>query len=75
MKLHPGVPILRSYDEGKAREFYVDWLGFKVDWEHRFAPDTPLYMQVSRGEWGAREMVVQDGAGNRLVFFRDLEEL
>lgn len=42
------VPILRSFDEGKAREFYIDWLGFKVDWEHRFAPDLPLYMQVSR---------------------------
>src|SRR3569832_1028529 len=42
------VPILRSYDEGKAREFYIDWLGFTVDWEHRFEPNTPLYMQVSR---------------------------
>lgn len=42
------VPILRSFDEAKAREFYVDWLGFKVDWEHRFEPHMPLYMQVSR---------------------------
>ena len=42
------VPILRSFDEAKAREFYVDWLGFTVDWEHRFEPGTPLYMQVSR---------------------------
>ncbi len=42
------VPILRSFDEAKAREFYVGFLGFKVDWEHRFEPDTPLYMQVSR---------------------------
>lgn len=48
MSFHPVVPILRSFDEGKAREFYVDWLGFKVDWQHRFAPDLPLYMQVSR---------------------------
>jgi len=42
------VPILRSFDESKAREFYIDWLGFKIDWEHRFEPDLPLYMQVSR---------------------------
>lgn len=42
------VPILRSFDEAKAREFYIDWLGFKVDWEHRFEPGLPLYMQVSR---------------------------
>ena len=42
------VPILRSFDEAKAREFYVDWLGFKMDWEHRFEPSLPLYMQISR---------------------------
>ena len=42
------IPILRSFDETKAREFYVDWLGFAVDWEHRFEPASPLYMQVSR---------------------------
>ncbi|MBS2022092.1 MAG: VOC family protein [Deltaproteobacteria bacterium] len=122
MTFHPVVPILRSFDETKAREFYVNWLGFKVDWEHRFEPGTPLYMQVSRGgcvlhlsehhgdgspgahlrirvddleafhaelqtrpyknyrpglqdqEWGAREMCVQDGASNLLVFYRDLKK-
>ncbi len=42
------IPILRSFDEGKAREFYVGYLGFSVDWEHRFEPGLPLYMQVSR---------------------------
>ena len=42
------VPILRSFDEGKAREFYVDFLGFSIDWEHRFEPGLPLYMQLSR---------------------------
>jgi catechol 2,3-dioxygenase-like lactoylglutathione lyase family enzyme len=42
------TPVLRSFDEVKAREFYVDFLGFTVDWEHRFAPDMPLFMQVSR---------------------------
>ena len=42
------VPILRSFGETKAREFYLGFLGFTVDWEHRFEPGTPLYMQVSR---------------------------
>ena len=42
------IPILRSFDEAKAREFYVGFLGFAVDWEHRFEPGMPLYMQVSR---------------------------
>lgn len=44
------IPILRIFDEAKAREFYLGFLGFKIDWEHRFDPDFPLYMQVSRGE-------------------------
>jgi uncharacterized glyoxalase superfamily protein PhnB len=42
------VPILRIYDERKAREFYVDWLGFAVDWEHRYDANAPLFMQISR---------------------------
>lgn len=44
------IPILRIFSVEKAREFYVDWLGFKVDWEHRFEPGLPLYMQISRGD-------------------------
>ena len=42
------IPILRIFDEAKAREFYVGFLGFAVDWEHRFEPGLPLYLQVSR---------------------------
>jgi uncharacterized glyoxalase superfamily protein PhnB len=42
------IPLLRILDEAKAKEFYVDFLGFTVDWEHRFEPSLPLYMQVSR---------------------------
>ncbi len=45
----PPIPILRIFDEAKAREFYLDFLGFTHDWDHRFAPGMPLYMQVSRG--------------------------
>lgn len=47
-KLQAPIPILRIFDEAKAKEFYVDFLGFKVDWEHRFEEDLPLYLQVSR---------------------------
>jgi len=49
MKLGATTPILRIFDETKAREFYVGFLGFQVDWEHRFEPGLPLYVQVSRG--------------------------
>ncbi len=44
------VPILRIFDVAKAHEFYLGFLGFTVDWEHRFEPGLPLYMQVSRGD-------------------------
>lgn len=43
------VPILRIFDEARAREFYVGYLGCTVDWEHRFDGRGPLYMQASRG--------------------------
>ncbi|HEV2424883.1 MAG TPA: glyoxalase superfamily protein [Terriglobia bacterium] len=42
------IPILRIFSIEKAREFYVDYLGFKIDWEHRYEEHMPLYMQVSR---------------------------
>jgi catechol 2,3-dioxygenase-like lactoylglutathione lyase family enzyme len=46
----PAVPILRIFDRAKAVEFYVDYLGFTLDWEHGgHADHSPLYAQVSRG--------------------------
>lgn len=42
------IPILRIFSVEKAREFYLDYLGCHLDWEHRFKPGAPLYMQVSR---------------------------
>lgn len=42
------VPILRIFDETKAREFYCGFLGFQAGFEHRFEPDLPLYMEVAR---------------------------
>ena len=50
MNLSKPIPILRSFDETKAREFYVEFLEFNVDWEHRFGADFPLYMQISKGD-------------------------
>ncbi|WP_323715676.1 glyoxalase superfamily protein [Paracoccus aminovorans] len=42
------IPVLRSFDEAKAREFYCGFLGFSVGFEHRFAPGMPLYFEVER---------------------------
>lgn len=36
------IPILRIFSVEKAKEFYLDYLGFTLDWEHRFADDLPL---------------------------------
>jgi hypothetical protein len=44
------IPILRIFDEARAKEYYLGFLGFNLDWEHRFGSDFPLYMQISRGE-------------------------
>ena len=49
MKFGNTTPILRSFDEIKAREFYLAFLEFNLDWEHRFSEDLPLYMQISKG--------------------------
>lgn len=42
------IPIFRIFDVEKAKEFYVGFLGFHVDWEARFEDATPVYIQVSR---------------------------
>lgn len=44
------IPVLRIFDYAKAIEFYINWLGFAIDWEHRFEEDMPLYMQVSKDD-------------------------
>ncbi|MFD9950345.1 glyoxalase superfamily protein [Nonomuraea sp. NPDC059023] len=47
-RLGSPIAVLRIQDEGRAREFYLDYLGFTVEWEHRFEPGMPLYMRVHR---------------------------
>ena len=49
LAFNPAVPVCRIFSVEKAREFYQGFLGFMLDWEHRFEPDAPVYMQVSRG--------------------------
>ena len=112
------IPILRSFDEARARAVYVDFLGFELRFERRFAEGVPLYREVRKGacvlhisghygdatpgsavripvddvaaymadlrgkafgnarpgvpeetEWGTREIIIKDPAGNSLTFF------
>jgi catechol 2,3-dioxygenase-like lactoylglutathione lyase family enzyme len=46
--IEPPIPIFRIFDVDKAKEFYCGFLGFTLDWEHRFGEQFPLYCQVSR---------------------------
>lgn len=68
------TPVLRFFDLPRTLEFYVEWLGFKVDWEHRFGDNFPLYMGLSLGDIlihlsehhgdgcpGARILILYDG--------------
>jgi len=42
------IPVFRIFSVEKAKEFYFDYLGCKLDFEHRFDERAPLFMQVSR---------------------------
>ncbi len=44
------MPILRVFDEAAALAFYVDYLGFRVDWRNETGGHEPLYAQLSRGD-------------------------
>ncbi|HEY5407608.1 MAG TPA: glyoxalase superfamily protein [Ginsengibacter sp.] len=49
MNVEKVIPVLRIFDYAKAIEFYVDWLGFKIEWEHVFEKGMPVYMEVRKG--------------------------
>ncbi|HEX3424037.1 MAG TPA: glyoxalase superfamily protein [Sphingomicrobium sp.] len=44
------TPILRSFDERRAKRFYVEFLGFEILFERRFEPNSPLYMGLRKGD-------------------------
>lgn len=50
MKHSTTTPILRIFDIGKAKEHYLSFLGFQMDWEHRFGEGFPLYFQISKDD-------------------------
>ncbi len=46
--LKKGIPLLRIFDVAKAEAFYIDWLGFQTDWQHKFEENAPVYWQISK---------------------------
>jgi catechol 2,3-dioxygenase-like lactoylglutathione lyase family enzyme len=43
------TPVFLMFDYPAALAFYVDWLGFRIDWEEQPGRNR-TYVQVSRGE-------------------------
>ncbi|SEQ39471.1 hypothetical protein SAMN05428969_2902 [Devosia sp. YR412] len=71
------VPIIRIFDVAKAHEFYLGFLGFSVDWEHRYGENFPLYTQVSRG--GLRLHLSEHAGdsmpgGNAMVYMQGIQQ-
>lgn len=71
------IPILRVADAARAVTWY-EQLGFSKDWEHRFGPDMPAFVSVSRGY--ARVYLSEhtgDAPPGSLLYLRhsDLDEL
>jgi uncharacterized glyoxalase superfamily protein PhnB len=42
------TPQFRIIDARRSVPFYVGGLGFAIDWEHRFEPGFPVFMQLTR---------------------------
>lgn len=42
------IPQLRITNAERSLAFYVDSLGFKVDWQHQFESGYPLFFQITR---------------------------
>ncbi|SHG71076.1 hypothetical protein SAMN02745157_4665 [Kaistia soli DSM 19436] len=72
------IPIVRMFDVAKAHEFYLGFLGFTVDWEHRYGDNFPLYTQISRA--GLRLHLSEHSGdatpgGNMIVYMRGIATL
>ncbi len=44
------MPIFKISDYNKAVQFYVDWLGFKIDWQLEKKEENSIYLQISKGK-------------------------
>ena len=72
------APIVRIFDVAKAHEFYLGYLGFSVDWEHRYGDNFPLYTQVSRENLVLHLSEHAGDAtpgGNMVVYMKGIREL
>ncbi|MGW8375070.1 glyoxalase superfamily protein [Streptomyces sp. ODS28] len=64
------IPILRVEDAAASVDWYAR-LGFSPEWEHRFAPGLPAFVEVARG--GVRLFLSEhtgDARPDTLVYLR-----
>jgi|SRR5689334_2542894 len=47
MAIQRVVPALRITNYERSKKFYLDQLGFILEWEHRFEPTFPVFMSVA----------------------------
>ncbi len=50
MAMKPARPVLRIFDNHLAKLFYLDWLPFQLNWEHRPEDGGPSIMEVKRDD-------------------------
>lgn len=72
-RIYPSFCV-KSY--GEAVKYYVDWLGFEIDWEWR-VPPASVYMQISRDGLALHLSEQQDGmfGGNCVAHVDDIAAL
>ncbi|NKY55170.1 glyoxalase superfamily protein [Nocardia flavorosea] len=64
------IPILHVEDAAAAVEWY-ERLGFAAQWEHRFAPELPAFVEIARG--GVRLFLSEhtgDARPDTLIYLR-----
>ena len=50
MAMNPARPALRIFNNHLAKAFYLDWLAFQLNWEHRPEDGGPSIMEVKRDD-------------------------
>lgn len=71
------VPVFAIGSHAEAVDFYLNWLGFKLDWEWRAQPGAPVIMAISRDAAALmlNEAALATGPGWLTVSVSDLDGL
>jgi catechol 2,3-dioxygenase-like lactoylglutathione lyase family enzyme len=75
VSLEPPIPVLCITSLAAAKEFYVDFLGFKFDWGHDEPEAEHAYVQVSRDGVQLHLAATSQGGKPAALLFRDMTGL